>query len=170
MQLTRDDWIKAGLNQLAEAGVHEVRVEKLARTLKISKGSFYHYFRDRQELLDSMLEYWEVYATKWIIQSIEQDTSSLEQLFEIVFNRDKKIEIGIYTWAKHDPIVASRLVDMEEQRIQYISVLYQRKGLTLTEAIDRARLAYLTYVGWITRFETNTHFDIEKMFVILLHV
>ncbi|MBP1989666.1 TetR/AcrR family transcriptional regulator [Paenibacillus eucommiae] len=170
MQLTREDWVKAGLNKLAEAGIHEVRVEMLARTLEISKGSFYHYFRDRKELLDSMLDYWEDYATKRIIQSIEQDNSSLEQLLHISINRDKKIEIGIYAWAKHDPIVASRLVDIEEQRITCISILYQRRGLTLTEAVDRARLTYLTYVGWMTRFEANTNFDIEKMFMILLNI
>ncbi|MGG4108866.1 TetR/AcrR family transcriptional regulator [Paenibacillus lautus] len=170
MQLTREDWIKAGLNKLAEAGIHEVRVEILARKLKISKGSFYHYFRDCKELLDSMMDYWEDYATKQIIHSIEQDNSSLEQLLHISINRDKKIEIGIYAWAKHDPIVATRLVDIEEQRINYISRLYQRRGLTLSEAIDRARLTYLTYVGWMTRFESNTNFDIEKMFVILLSI
>ncbi|HEY2492935.1 MAG TPA: TetR/AcrR family transcriptional regulator [Paenibacillus sp.] len=170
MQLTREDWIKAGLNKLAEAGIHEVRVEILARTLKISKGSFYHYFRDRKELLDSMMDYWEVYATKQVIHSIEQDHSSLEQLLHISIKRDKKIEIGIYAWAKHDSIVASRLVDIEEQRINYIDILYQRKGLTPSEAIDRARLTYLTYVGWMTRFETNTNFDIEKMFMILLNI
>ncbi|MGM1047319.1 MAG: TetR/AcrR family transcriptional regulator [Bacillota bacterium] len=170
MQLTREDWVKAGLNKLAEAGIHEVRVEILARKLKISKGSFYHYFRDRKELLDSMMDYWEDYATKQIIHSIEQDNSSLEQLLHISINRDKKIEIGIYAWAKHDPIVATRLVDIEEQRINCICRLYQRRGLTLSEAIDRARLTYLTYVGWMTRFESNTNFDIEKMFVILLSI
>lgn len=170
MQLTREDWVKAGLNKLAEAGIHEVRVEMLARELKISKGSFYHHFQDRKELLDSMMDYWEDYATRRIIHSIEQDNSSLEQLLHMSINRDKKIEIGIYAWAKHDPIVASRLVDIEEQRIHYISILYQKRGLALSEATDRARLTYLTYVGWMTRFEANPNFDIEKIFVILLNI
>lgn len=170
MQLTREDWIKAGLKQLAEAGIHEVRIEVLARMLDISKGSFYHYFRNRKELLDSILEYWEDYATKRIIQSVEQDDFSLEQLLQISIHRDKKIEIGIYAWAKHDPNVASRLVDIEEQRIKCIAMLFQKKGLLPTEAIERARLTYLTYVGWMTRFEANTNFDIEKMFLILLNM
>jgi len=57
MQLTREDWVRAGLTKLAESGIHEVRVKVLAKALKISKGSFYHHFRDRKELLDSMLDY-----------------------------------------------------------------------------------------------------------------
>lgn len=167
MQLTREDWIKAGLQQLADEGIHKVRIEALARLLKISKGSFYHYFRDHQELLDSMLDYWEVHATKLIVQSMEQPDASLEQLLQISFNRDKKMEIGIYTWAKYDPVVAERLVNIEEQRISCVAKLYQKIGLEETDSMNRARLAYLTYVGWMTRFEENPNFDIDKMVELL---
>ncbi|USK57724.1 TetR/AcrR family transcriptional regulator (plasmid) [Cytobacillus solani] len=169
MQLTREVWIKAGLQQLADEGIHKVRIEALARLLKISKGSFYHYFRDRQELLDSMLDYWEIHATKLIVQSMEQQNASLEQLLQISFNRDKKMEIGIYTWAKYDPVVAARLVDMEEQRISCVAKLYQKIGIDENESIDRARLAYLTYIGWMTRFEANPNFDIDKMVELLIN-
>ncbi|MBK5474323.1 TetR/AcrR family transcriptional regulator, partial [Bacillus sp. TH19] len=31
MQLTREDWIKVGLQQLANEGIHKVRIEALAR-------------------------------------------------------------------------------------------------------------------------------------------
>lgn len=170
MQLTREDWIKAGLQQLADAGIHKVRIEALARLLKISKGSFYHYFRDHQELLDAMLDYWEIHATKQIVHSMEQEQATLEQLLRISFSRDKKIEIGIYAWAKYDLAVAARIVDIEEQRIACVAKLYRKMGMNDVESLDRARLAYLTYVGWMTRFEANPHFEIEKMLRLLMHI
>lgn len=170
MQLTREDWVKAGLHQLADAGIHKVRIETLARLLKISKGSFYHHFRDHQELLDGMLDYWEMHATKRIIQSMEQEDSSLEQLLTISFSSDKKIEMGIYAWAKYDLIVASRLVDIEEQRIRCIALLYEKKGNNAFEALERARLAYLTYIGWMTRFEENPNFTIGTMLELLAKI
>ncbi len=40
----------------------------------------------------------------------------------------KKVEIGIYDWAKYDTLVAARLVDIEEQRIHCVAKLYQKKG------------------------------------------
>ncbi|WP_107924398.1 TetR/AcrR family transcriptional regulator [Lysinibacillus parviboronicapiens] len=169
MQLTREDWVKAGLQQLAEAGIHKVRIETLARSLKISKGSFYHYFRDHQELLESMIDYWEMHATMRIIHSMEQEDASLEQLLRISFSSDKKVEIGIYDWAKYDTLVAARLVDIEEQRIHCVAKLYQKKGIAAPQAIVRARLAYLTYVGWMTRFEANPNFDIEIMLELLVN-
>ncbi|MGG2073539.1 TetR/AcrR family transcriptional regulator [Lysinibacillus irui] len=168
MQVTKDDWIKAGLQQLAEDGIHKVRIEALARSLKISKGSFYHYFRDHQQLLDAMLVYWETHATNAIIQSMEQEDATLEQLLRISFHKDKKIEIGIYAWAKYDAHVATRIVQIEEQRIACVAKLYQKKGMTKEVSKDRARLAYLTYIGWMTRFEANPHFDLEKMIKLLL--
>jgi len=170
MQLTREDWIKAGLQQLADVGIHKVRIEALARLLKISKGSFYHYFRDHQELLDAMLEYWEIHATKQIVQSMEQEQATLEQLLRISFSRDKKIEIGIYAWAKYDSAVAARLVDIEEQRVACVAKLYRKMGMNDVESVDRAKLAYLTYVGWMTRFEANPQFEIEKMLKLLMHI
>ncbi|MFP3380571.1 helix-turn-helix domain-containing protein, partial [Bacillus sp. SIMBA_069] len=59
MQYMREDWVRAALTKLTEAGIESVRVEALAREMNISKGSFYHHFQDRQDLLDSMISYWE---------------------------------------------------------------------------------------------------------------
>lgn len=168
MQVTKDDWIKAGLQQLAEDGIHMVRIEALARSLKISKGSFYHYFRDHQQLLDAMLGYWETHATSAIIHSMEQEEATLEQLLRISFHKDKKIEIGMYAWSKYDAHVATRIVQIEEQRIACVAKLYQKKGIAKEASMDHARLAYLTYIGWMTRFEANPHFDLEKMVKLLL--
>ena len=53
---TRDDWVSAGLRQLAIAGIESVKVERLAGTLGISKGPFYWRFSGREELLSAMLQ------------------------------------------------------------------------------------------------------------------
>lgn len=169
-QLTREDWIKAGLHQLADVGIDKVRIETLARLLKISKGSFYHYFRDHQELLDAMLDYWEMHATKRIIQTMEQDDATLEELLSISFSHDKKMEMGIYAWAKYDQVVAKRLVDTEEQRICCLALLYQKKGYDALAAVERARLAYLTYLGWMTRFKDNPNFTIATILEMLVKI
>ena len=78
------------------------------------------------------------------------------------------MEIGIYAWSKYDPDVATRIVQIEEQRIDCVATLYQKSGVDINESTDRARLAYLTYIGWVTRFEANPHFDLEKMIKLLL--
>ena len=51
-------WLSAGLEALRKGGVGSVRVERLAGDVGITKGSFYHHFRDRGALLDAVIEYW----------------------------------------------------------------------------------------------------------------
>ena len=55
-QLGRATWIKAALDILAGKGLDGIRVEVLAKRLKVTKGSFYWHFKDRRDLLDAVLE------------------------------------------------------------------------------------------------------------------
>ena len=52
------DWVTAGLAELAIGGIDGVRVEVLAERLGVTKGGFYRRFKDRRTLLDAMLETW----------------------------------------------------------------------------------------------------------------
>jgi AcrR family transcriptional regulator len=56
--LVRAQWLQAGLDALRKGGVGAVRVERLGAGLELTKGSFYHHFRDRAALLDALLEFW----------------------------------------------------------------------------------------------------------------
>ncbi|GAB1529631.1 MULTISPECIES: TetR/AcrR family transcriptional regulator [Brevibacillus] len=161
MQYVREDWIRAGLDMLAEAGIDAVRVEPLARKLKISKGSFYHHFSDRQALLDSMIDYWEEHATERIIRAPHSDSMSLEQLLSSVFSSERKTEAAIYNWAKQHPALSKRLVEIEQRRIGFVASLYEKKGLAPADAKARAQLAYLLYIGWLVRRELETPFDMS---------
>src|ERR1017187_2761901 len=65
--LSRNDWLKAARLALLTGGVEAVRVEKLARNLRVTKGSFYWHFKGREELLDLLLREWEEELLKDII-------------------------------------------------------------------------------------------------------
>jgi AcrR family transcriptional regulator len=68
-RLTRQGWIDAAIQQLVEAGIGAVRVEQLATRLGVTRGSFYHHFADREDLLRAMLEDW---AQRWTYEVREQ--------------------------------------------------------------------------------------------------
>ncbi|MED4785253.1 TetR/AcrR family transcriptional regulator [Brevibacillus choshinensis] len=167
MLYMREDWIKAGLQTLAETGIDGVRVEALARRMNISKGSFYHHFQDRQDLLDSMIDYWEEHATERIINAHSVD-STLEQLLSFVFATEKKAEAAMYSWAKQNPVLSQRIATIEKRRIHYVATLYQKKGAPPAEAEARAHLAYLLYVGWLVRSELDTPYPIQDPMEMLL--
>src|ERR1700743_1189670 len=72
--LSRKDWVEAGLHALVRGGVKSVAVERLATKLKVTKGSFYWHFRDRDELLDEMLAGWMERNTKPFEAVVAVDT------------------------------------------------------------------------------------------------
>ena len=54
-RLNREDWLNAGLRILLENGIGALTVDRMADALEISRGSFYHHFKSRQDLLTAML-------------------------------------------------------------------------------------------------------------------
>ena len=58
-RLSAQDWARAALKAIAEGGLAAVGVEPLARTLGVTKGSFYAHYRNRDELITAALEEWE---------------------------------------------------------------------------------------------------------------
>ena len=57
-RLNRDDWLHAALQE-CELGGDASKVAPLAAKLGVTTGSFYWRFKNRRELLDATLEYWE---------------------------------------------------------------------------------------------------------------
>ena len=53
------DWVDAALEAIEEGGLPAVAVEPLARRLGVTKGSFYHHFADRRELVRATLDEWQ---------------------------------------------------------------------------------------------------------------
>ena len=56
--LDRSAWIEAAIDLIATEGVAGLRIETLARKLRVTKGSFYWHFRDRRALQRALLEHW----------------------------------------------------------------------------------------------------------------
>jgi hypothetical protein len=72
LRTTKAAWTEEGLRALAAGGPEAVRVETLAASLHVTKGGFYHHFRDRQALLDAMLDTWEETLVDRAIESSDR--------------------------------------------------------------------------------------------------
>ena len=57
--LDRDDWVKAAWDVFVSGGISAVTIKSVAETLDVTRGSFYHHFLDRADLLRELLRYWE---------------------------------------------------------------------------------------------------------------
>jgi AcrR family transcriptional regulator len=152
--LTRQDWIDQGLKTLAETGVETVRVEPLARLMGVTKGSFYWHFRNREDLLEAILQEWVKRQTHSIIERVEaiggDATTKLLYLFELAVQDDGRAENAIRAWAASDSKITAALVQVDQRRLDYTKDLFLQVGFAPFEAMVRARMVYYALVGEFT--------------------
>jgi AcrR family transcriptional regulator len=160
--LQREDWIQAGLKSLSSVGVDAVRVELLARDLKVSKGSFYWHFNDRTELLQAMLEEWQRQETDWFLDEAERGMSPARRwtrLLELAAGTARRIpETAIFGWARKDSHVATRVHAVEEKRISYVARVLRDTGFSRSDADWWAETVYLVFLGLVDRASRDPKF------------
>ncbi len=156
-RLAEEDWLMAALQALGAEGIQAVRVEPLARRLGVTKGSFYHHFPKRQELLDRLLSFWQHVATEQVIEQTNASAAAPEErlhnLLELVFSTESghdDIEGAIRDWAATSTEVASAVMKVDAQRIAYIEYLLEAMGVPSATANQRAHIAYRVLIGEFT--------------------
>jgi AcrR family transcriptional regulator len=150
--LGRNDWLKAARMALLRGGVEAVRVEKLARDLHVTKGSFYWHFTDREELLETLLREWEEELLQDIIPRLQgrRGREALRLLLRLLVERVPLGEQGIlpsdaavFTWASVSPTVARLVNRAERKRIELLTQVIGDPECT--------ELLYLIWLGFVAR-------------------
>ena len=144
-RLTPADWVYAGIDLLVEGGIAAVRIDRLASSLGVTRGSFYHHFKDREALLHEMLDYW---VQKWTYSIFEEITlldlgpaTTLITLIKMVRGRNAaQYEATFRAWALHDPMAKEVVRRADEERLSFIRKLFQALGFKGLDAENRARL------------------------------
>ena len=151
--LGRDDWLAAGLRLLVEDGVEAVRVLRLAEVLGVTRGSFYWHFKNREDLLDGLIEIWAERNTAAILEAAEQAVSlahGILSLFDTWSDSprfDPRLDQALRDWARRSDPVRNAVERADEARIEAIAALFVRYGYEEAEAIARARILYFMQVG-----------------------
>jgi AcrR family transcriptional regulator len=150
MKLTRDDWLEHGMKTLAEDGFGALKADLLAKSLKVSRGSFYWHFRDLKEFHRALLDEWHERATQQVIAWLEQTASGtgrLKLLVRAAWTVNNRTERAVRAWATHSPEIARRLEAVDRQRIDYMTSLLRSAGLSPKQARARALFTACAYLG-----------------------
>lgn len=152
-----DLWLEAAYDLLLESGVDAVRILPLAKKLKLSRTSFYWFYRDREALLASLLKAWRDKNTGSFIQ---QANAYADTIIEAILNVsdcwfdaglfDSKLEFAIRSWALQSPAVQKEVKKADEQRLAALAGLFKRFGHDELSADVRSRTIYLLQIGYIS--------------------
>lgn len=153
--LTRDAWIRAAVDLLAQEGIAGLRVERLAHRLGVTKGSFYWHFKDRRELHLTVLERWKAGR----IADIEKQTrcapeDAPQRLLHVIdvysASRNPRgilIELAVREWARRDEAAAAVVSEVDAVRLDRARRLFLACGLDDATATARAALLYAYVFG-----------------------
>ena len=169
-RLDRRDWLDAALPALVHGGIAAVAIEKLASGLRVTRGSFYHHFRDRADLLDELLEYW---AQSWTV-AIRDDAKALGldprntllALTRMIHHREAaKHDVAFRAWALHDEKAREVVARVDEIRLNYIRSLFLAMGFQGVDAENRTRLALYYEMAEPAMFDSPSEELMEQLMV-----
>ena len=149
--LSREAWVRAASNLIAQEGVKAVAVEPMALALGVTKGSFYWHFQNRDELIQAALEAWEQDQSADVTTRYSGITDSRRRLRVQLFAAFEDMENGklfaALAGSGEDPRVQPYLRRATERRLAFGMDAFQALGLSEAEARERALFAYAAYVA-----------------------
>jgi AcrR family transcriptional regulator len=151
---SREDWIAAARKVLVTSGVDSVKVDRLAHDLRATRGSFYWHFTDREELLNALLQDWEVknyVAISTIRARWASSAPDLTELIELWVGEgieSPAFGMAIRTWARGDARVEEVMHRVDNEWINLVQLLFSPEMYDESERLVRARVVYFHQVGY----------------------
>ena len=150
-RLHREDWLAHALEALRCEGISGLRVEPLARSLGVTTGSFYWHFKDRRDLLESVLTHW----TELMTDAIEERRLISEDpklrltrlLRDITIEERNRYDLAVRNWATFDEMAQSAVRKVDECRLDFCMDLFLGLGFSQAEAEVRSRMLMFYQVG-----------------------
>lgn len=163
-----EDWLTLAYQRLVQSGVEAVKIQPLAKALNTSRTSFYWFFKDRDALLEQLIERWKNTNTQGLVGQTERYAETVVEAMFNVFDCwldselfDADFEYAVRHWALSSAAVAQAVAEADERRLAALRAMLGRYGYPDGEADVRARTIYLTQIGYIsmrTREATDDRF------------
>lgn len=154
---SQEGWLEAAYAALIDSGVDSVKIQPLAKKLKLSRTSFYWFFRDREELLDALVARWRDRNTGNLVKQSEAYAESLAEamlnVFDCWLNRDlfdSQFEFAVRSWALQSDAILDEVRKADQTRVEALSRMFMRFGCEAVPADVRARTTYLVQIGYIS--------------------
>ena len=162
----RDDWLRAALDLLISDGVDAIKIAALSERLGCARSSFYWYFKNRDALLDALLDKWQSLNTRTIVANSAMPAQSINMglinLFHGMLNPkkfDTRLDFAVREWSRRNDSVR-RVVDISDTaRLDSIAGLFVRFGYDPAEAAIRARIVYYSQIGYEALDRRETRLD-----------
>jgi AcrR family transcriptional regulator len=150
----RDAWLATARKHLIQFGIAAVKVERLAKARRVTRGGFYWQFKNLDDLLSTLLADWEVNnssALLWALRSQGTPSERFARLVEVLIDEDEyspAYDMAVREWALTSKAARAAVRRVDDRRIDGIKQLMLDAGYEPDEASIRARVTYYHQVGY----------------------
>lgn len=155
--LGREDWTEAAWQMLGRGSLDQVRVDTLARHLKVTRGSFYWHFRDRDDLIEAILERWftALGLEQSMLPALRDIADPGERLWTISERVIRRVDNGQFValrlWARGKASARKRLEIEDRKRLEHIVQQFRDLGFAAAEAAVRGDIYHALIQGEFMR-------------------
>ena len=147
-----DKWLEAAVTTLIAEGIEAVKIDRLARQLRITRGSFYHHYQDHGDLLRALLDHYVRANFENFVAMLPhlQGTAKekLGTLWEATASKEyRDYDWAVRMWGMRDARVAKVLAGIDIKRMDVLIGLFMEMGFDQDGAWIRAALAYHGSLG-----------------------
>ncbi|MDG2220362.1 MAG: TetR/AcrR family transcriptional regulator [Rubripirellula sp.] len=171
--VSKAEWLSHALDVLAAEGVQGVRIERLARDLGIAKAGFYWHFRDRNDLLQGILDYWALEFTAVVTKDSDLHEAAAERrllgaMTKILEDDLAKYDLAIRDWAMRDANAAATLQLVVQSRLDFAREIFSELGFRGRQLEMRTRL-FVCYHSWELAMFDDLSMDERRKMLRLRH-
>lgn len=148
-QLSANDWLDQGLKVLAQRGFTALKADPLAKSLGVSRGSFYWHFADIGAFHAAILKHWREVAAEQVIAGLEStEDNPLQLLLRGAFASKQALERAVRSWATVDAKARAAVQAIDRRRVDYVAHMLRQAGVNADVAAARAQILYWAFLGY----------------------
>ncbi len=143
--LTREDWLIAGQAMLRQAGPRALRLRALAGSLDISTGSFYHHFKDFEDYLGQLADYYSGEQLSGNLAKIQalggSPLETIRRAADLALSQDlPRLAMAMRAWARGDARALTAVRRLDQVLVSFFAANLEALGHGPEEALARAYL------------------------------
>ena len=127
-KVEKKQWFTTGLQIIKDEGVSRITIDNLCNLLEITKGAFYHHFKNIDGYIDALMAFWVKENTFAFIEKVEK------------LNNAKG-------WSYTNNIVQQHVKQVDKLRLDYLTKLGQDCGYNIEYAHKIATIQYALLIG-----------------------
>ncbi|MDX1738579.1 MAG: TetR/AcrR family transcriptional regulator [Alphaproteobacteria bacterium] len=152
---TKKAWLQAAQRMLIKDGIGRVKVDRIAQSLHVTRGGFYWFFKNRDDLLTEMLKDWSDPENDFLTSVLtDNQLAPIDRLYQYVcvlllekdFN--PALDQAMRSWGQVDVKARKVVSEVDNRRICALVNIFKSLGEDAHSALIRARIYYFHQIGY----------------------